>query len=69
MVIVILIVLSRRPFPNPTGQITEVGRRRLTRTLDNYVQWKMSSNIMKRYPDPDSAWNLVACDAIVELRI
>ena len=31
------------------------------------VQRKMSSSIMRRCPDPDSVWNLVACDA--ELRI
>ena len=31
--------------------------------LRNYVQWKMSSSIMRRCPDPDSAWNLVANDA------
>ena len=63
MVIVILMVLSGRPFVNPIGQMTEVGRRRPTRMLHDYVQWKMSSSIMKRYPDPDSAWNLIACDA------
>ena len=60
MVIVILTVLSGGPFANPIGQMTEVGRRRPTRMLRNYVQWKMSSSIMRRYPDPDSAWNLVA---------
>ena len=42
--------------------MTEVGRGP-TRMLRNYVQWKMSSNIMRRYPDPDSAWSLIACDA------
>ena len=31
--------------------------------LRHYVQWKMSSSIMRRYPDPDSAWNLLAYDA------
>ena len=62
-VIVILMVLSGRPFANSTGQMTEVGRRRPTRMLRNYVQWKMSSSIMRRYPDPDSAWSLIACDA------
>ena len=62
-VIVILIVLSGRPFANSIGQMTEVGRRRPTRMLRNYVQWKMSSSIMRRYPDPDSAWSLIACDA------
>ena len=64
MVNVILMVLSGRPFANPIGQMTEVGRRRPTRMpLRNYVQWKMSSSIMRRYPDPDSAWSLTACDA------
>ena len=63
MVIVILMVLSGRPFANPIGRMTEVGRRRPTRMLRNYVQWKMSSSIMRRCPDPDSAWNLIACDA------
>ena len=48
----ILMVLSGRPFVNPTGQMTEVGRRR-----------PMSASIMRRCPDPDSAWNLIACDA------
>ena len=67
MVIVILMVLSGRPFANPIGQMTEVGRRRPTRMLRNYVQWKMSSSIMRRCPDPDSTWNLIACDA--QLRI
>ena len=60
MVIVILTVLSGGPFANPIGQMTEVGRRRPTRMLRNYVQWKMSSSIMRRCPDPDSAWNLIA---------
>ena len=41
----------------------EVGRRRPTRMLHNYVQKKMSSGMMRRYPDPDSAWDLIACDA------
>ena len=50
-------------FVNPIGQMTEVGSRRPMRLLRNYVQWKMSSSIMRRYPDPDSAWNLIACDA------
>ena len=63
MVIVILTVLSGRPFVNPIGQMSEVGRKRPTRMLHNYVQWKMSSSIMRKYPDPDSAWNLIACDA------
>ena len=63
MVIVILTVLSGGPFANPIGQMTEVGRRRPTRMLRNYVQWKMSSSIMSRCPDPDSVWNLIACDA------
>ena len=67
MVIVILTVLSGGPFANPIGQMTEVGRRRPTRMLRNYVQWKMSSSIMRRRPDLDSAWNLIACDA--ELRV
>ena len=31
--------------------------------LHNYVQWKMSSSITRRYPDRDSAWNLIACDS------
>ena len=60
----ILMVLSCTPFVNPIGQMTEVGRRRPMRMLRNYVQWKMSSSIMRWYPDPDSAWNfLIACDA------
>ena len=63
MVIVILMVLSGRPFVNPIGQMTEVGRRRPTRKLHNHFQRKMSSSIMRRYPDPDSAWNLIACGA------
>ena len=63
MVIVILTVLSGRPFVNPIGQMSEVGRKRPTRMLHNYVRWKMSSSIMRKYPDPDSAWNLIACDA------
>ena len=67
MVIVILMVLSGRPFANPIGQMTEVGRRRPTKMLRNYVQWKMSSSIMRRCPDPDYAWNLIANE--VELRI
>ena len=67
MVIVILTVLSGGPFANPIGQMTEVGRRRPTRMLRNYVQWKMSSSIMRRCPDRDSVWNFFACDA--ELRI
>ena len=58
MVIVILMLLSGRPF-----EMTEVGRRRSMRMLRYYVQWKMSSSIIRRYPDPDSAWNLIACDA------
>ena len=33
------------------------------RMLRNYVQWKMSSSSMRRYPDPDSAWNLIVNDA------
>ena len=41
------------------GQMTEVGRRRPTRMLHNYVQRKMSSSIMRRNPDPDSAWTLL----------
>ena len=63
MVVVILMVLSGRPFANPIGQMTEVGRRRPTRMLHNYVLWKMSSSIMRRYPNPDSAWGLFSCDA------
>ena len=63
MVIVIQTVLSGGPIANPSGQMTEVGRRRLTRMLRNYVQRKMSSSIVTRYPHPHSAWNLVACDA------
>ena len=51
---------------NPIGQMTEVGRRRPTRMLRNYFQWKMSSCFM-RCPDPDSAWNRIANDE--ELRI
>ena len=62
-VLVILMVLSGRPSANSIGQMTEVGRRRPTRMLRNYVQWKMSSSIMRRYPGPDSAWSLIACDA------
>ena len=54
MVIVILMVLSGGPFANPIGQMTEVDRRRPTLVLRNYVQWKMSSSIMRRCPDPDS---------------
>ena len=54
-VIVILMVLSGRPFANSIGQMTEVGRRRPTRMLRNCVRWKMSSSIMRRYPGPDSA--------------
>ena len=46
MVIVILTVWSGGPFANPIGQMTEVDRR--------------SSSIMRRYPDQDSAWNLIA---------
>ena len=46
MVIAILTVLSGGPFANPIGQMTEVDRRRPTRMLRNYVQWKMSSSIM-----------------------
>ena len=53
-------VLSGGPFANPIGQMTEVGRRRPTTMLRNYVQWKMSSSIKRRW---DSAWNLIACDA------
>ena len=34
-----------------------------TRILYNYVQWKMRSSIMRRYLDPDFAWNFGACDA------
>ena len=68
MVIVILMVLSGGPFANPIGQMTEVGRRRPTRMLRNYVQWKMSSSIMRRCPDPDSVWNLIACDAELWIR-
>ena len=68
MVIVILIVLSGGPFASPIGQMTEVGRRRSTRKLRNYVQWKMSSNIMRKYPDPDSAWNFFACGAELRTR-
>ena len=64
---VILTVLSGGPLANPIGQMTEVDRRRPTIMLRNYVQWKMSSSIMRGCPDPDSAWNLVANDA--ELRI
>ena len=67
MVIAILTVLSGGSFANPIGQMTEVGRRRPTRILRNYVPWKMSSSIIRRCPDPDSAWNLIANDA--ELRI
>ena len=59
LVLVILMVLSGRSFANSIGQMTEVGRRRPTRMLRNYVQWKMSSSIMRVYPDPDSAWSLV----------
>ena len=67
MVIVILTLLSGGPFANPTGQITVVDRKRPTRVLRNYVQWKMSSSIMRGCPDLVSAWNLIAYDA--ELRI
>ena len=63
MAIVILMVLSGRPIANPIGQMTEVSRRRPTRMLRNYVQWKMNSSIMRRYPNPDSAWSLIAYDA------
>ena len=63
MVIVILMVLLGRPFVNPIGQMTEVGRRRPMRLLRYYVQWRMSASIMRRCPDPDSAWNLIVCDA------
>ena len=66
MVIVILTLLSGGLFANPIGQMTEVGRRRPTRMLRDYVQWKMSSSIMRRCSDSDSAWNIVACGA--ELR-
>ena len=31
--------------------------------LRNNVQWQMSSRSMRRYPDPDSAWNLIVNDA------
>ena len=37
LVIVILMVLSGRPFAKPIGQMTEVGRRRPTRMLHDYV--------------------------------
>ena len=57
MVTVILMVLSGRPSANPIGH--EVGKKRPTRMLRDDVQWKMSSSIMRRCPDPDSAWNLV----------
>ena len=63
MVIVILMLLSGEPFENPIGLMTEVGRRRRTIMLRNYVQWKMSSSIMRRCPDPDSLWNLIKYDA------
>ena len=62
MVIVILTVLSGVPSGIPF-QMTAVSRRRLTRMLRNYVQWKMGSSIMRKYPNPDPAWNLIACDA------
>ena len=58
---VILMVVSGRPFANPIGQMTEVDRRRPTRMLRNFVQWKMSPSIMKRCPDP-------ACDAELWIR-
>ena len=38
MVIVILTVMSDRPFANPIGQMTEVDRRRPTRMLRDDVQ-------------------------------
>ena len=65
MVIVILTVLSGGPFANPISE--DCSRRRPTRILRGDVQWKMSSSIMRRCPDPDSEWNLIANDA--ELRI
>ena len=68
MVIVILIVLSGGRFASPIGQMTEVGKRRPTRKLRNYVQWKMSSDIMKKYPGPDSAWNFFACGTELRTR-
>ena len=57
MVIVILMVLSGG-----------VGRRRPTIMLRSHVQWKMSSSIMRRCPDLDSVWNLIACDAELRMR-
>ena len=56
---VTLTVLSGGPLANPIGQMTEVDRRRPTRMLRKYVEWKMGSSIMRGCPDPDSAWNLV----------
>ena len=44
IVIVILMVLSGRPFVNPIGQMTEVGKRRPMRMLRDCIQWKMSSS-------------------------
>ena len=68
IVIVILTVLLGGPFANPISQMTVVGRRRPTRMLRDDVQWKMSSSIMRRCPDPDSAWNFIACPVCVKAR-
>ena len=52
MVIVILMVLSGGPFANPIDQMTEVGRRRPTIMLRNYVQWKMGSKHHEKVSRP-----------------
>ena len=63
----ICVGMTGGPFANPISQMTEVDRKRPTRMLRNYVQWKKASSIVRRCPDPNSAWNLVANDA--ELRM
>ena len=60
-------VVRAGPFANPIGQMTEVGRRRPTLVLRNYVQWKMKLKHHEKVSRSGLCVNLIACDA--ELRI